>query len=102
MRVIPLAAVPSQTLSVVLDGQAAQIELRQNGASLYFGLRLNGADIVLTRICRIDQLLLVDARYRGFQGDFMFVDLQGDTDPTYAGLGGRYQLVFITAAELQP
>ncbi len=102
MRTIPLAAVPSQTLTVALDGQSAQIALRQNGGALYFSLRLGTTPIVSTRICRNAQLLLIDAQYRGFQGEFMFVDLQGEADPEYSGLGptGRYALVFISAAEL--
>lgn len=97
---IPLAAVPSQTLAVVLDGQAAQIELRQNGGNIYFSLSLDDAPIVSTRICRNEQLLLIDARYRGFRGDFMFKDMQGDLDPVYTGLAGRFVLVFLTESEL--
>jgi hypothetical protein len=102
MRVVPLAAVPSQTLAIVLDGQNAQIALRQNGSFLYFSLSQDDSPIVTTRICRDRQLLLVDARYRGFKGDFLFVDQQGDTDPTFTGLGARYQLVFVSASEIAP
>ena len=100
MRDIPLAAVPTQTAAVVLDGQAAQIQVRQNGPYMYFDLQLGDQPIVTTRICRDRQLLLVDARYRGFKGDFMFLDTQGESDPRYNGLGSRYRLVFLSASEL--
>ncbi len=100
MRIVPLSPVPLQTLDVILDGQAAQIGLRQNGPDMYFDLRLNNEPIVTARICRVDQLLLVDAEYRGFRGQFVFVDLQGTSDPSYLGLGTRWVLVFISVAEL--
>lgn len=99
MQLVPLIAAPSQTLAVVLAGQPAQIALRQNGAHLYFDLRLNGQDIVLTRICRNRQRLLIDAGYRGFVGDFAFVDLHGEDEPFYTGLGARFVLVYLEAGE---
>lgn len=96
---IPLQAVPNQTFSVSLAGQAAQIALRQNGDSLYFDLSVNNSPIVSTKICRDRQRLLIDAKYRGFVGDFAFVDTQGTDDPFYAGLGARWQLYYIKVTE---
>ncbi len=100
MRTVPLAAVPSQTVAVVLDAQPAQIAVRQNGDNLYFDLRVNDQPIVTTRICRNGQLLLLDARYRGFMGEFMFVDLQGNADPYYGGLADRFVLAYLSESEL--
>jgi hypothetical protein len=42
---------------------------------------------------------LLASQYRGFRGEFMFVDQQGDNDPRFAGLGTRYLLVYLNAAE---
>lgn len=99
-----MAAVPSQTMSINLGGQACQLELRTLGldadAALYFTLSVGATPIVKTRICRNVQRLLADAQYQGFQGDLMFIDTQGDTDPTYAGLGARYVLLYLLPAEL--
>lgn len=97
---IPLDPVPTQTLAGVLGGQACEIALRQNGQNIYFDLTVNGEAIVLSRIVRNIQRLLIDARYRRFVGDFLFVDTQGDTQPTYTGLGARYQLYYLEAADL--
>jgi hypothetical protein len=96
---IPLQAVPNQTLAVTLARQPVQLAVRQNGGSLYIDVMHNGLYIVRTRICRNRQRLLLDAGYRGFAGDFMFVDTQGSDDPQYAGLGVRYQLLYIGADE---
>jgi hypothetical protein len=96
---VPLAATPNQTLAVTLSGQPCQIALRQNGANMYFDLRVNNVDIVLTKICRNKQLLLLDAKYKGFRGDFIFNDSQGDTQPFYTGLDSRYFLYYVEPGE---
>lgn len=104
MKAIPLGAVPSQTLSVVLAKQAARITLTTKRGNLYFSLTNSGAPVVTNRICRNEQRLLLDAQYQGFVGDFAFVDTQGDTDPVYLGLGAapaaRYYLLYFEASDL--
>lgn len=96
---IPLQPVPIQTLAVMLARQSCQIALRQNGGNLYFDLQVNGVDIIRTRICRDRQRLLLDAHYRGVVGEFAFVDTQGTDNPQFAGLGSRYQLVYLPVGE---
>lgn len=96
---IPLQAVPNQTLAVTLALQSAQIAIRQNGDALYFDLISNGTSVVRTRICRDRQRLLLDAKYRGFVGDFAFVDTRGNLDPQYFGLGTRFVLYYLGAGE---
>jgi hypothetical protein len=102
MLVIPLAAVPSQTVNVNLrvagttnTRQQARITVRTIGAEMYFSLD----GVALNRIIRDRQRLLVDAGYRGFIGDFAMIYTQGRADPVYSGLGGRYQLVYFDAGE---
>lgn len=102
MILIPVQATSNQTLAVTLASQAMQIALRQNGNNLYFDLLVDGAYIVRTRICRDRQRLLLDAQYKGFLGDFVFVDTQGNDNPTYTGLGGegsRFQFIYLEAGE---
>lgn len=94
-RVVPLAAIPSQTVNVTVGGQVAKITVRTIGAGLFFSLD----GVVTNRICRNRQRLLIDAKYRGFAGDFEFVDTKGAADPAYWGLGDRFQLVYRDAGE---
>jgi len=96
---IPLAAVPLQTLAIVVAAQACQIALRQNGANMYFDLTVNNVTIVLSRIVRNKQLLLLDTQYRGFIGDFVFNDTQGDTQPEFSGLDTRYRLYYVETTD---
>lgn len=97
---IPLSAVASQTFSVNVGGQPAQITLRTMAGSLYFTLQNGTVPIVSTRICRNVQRLLLDAQYQLFVGDFFFEDTQGDTDPQYLGLETRYFLYYLEASDL--
>lgn len=109
---VPLSPVASQTLSINLGGQACQIAVYTLGigadAHLYFDLSVGTIPIVTGRVCRNLQQILADAEYRGFQGDFMFVDnqatagnaLQTGVDPVYTGLGSRFELAYLTAAEM--
>ena len=101
---IPVIAEPSQTMSVNLSQQSCLIALRTLGlaedAHLYFTLTVAGVPVVTNRICRNVQRILEDAGYHGFQGDFMFIDQQGDTDPAYPDLGTRYVLLYLLPAEL--
>ncbi len=99
MQQLQLAPVPTQRLQVTLAGQPCDVEIRSNGDALYLSLWLNNAPVMLTKICRDRQLMLTGSRYHGFAGDLLFIDNQGAADPRWSGLGTRYVLVYITAAE---
>ena len=91
--VIPIDAVPNQTVQVTVAQQNCNITLRQQRTGVYFDLTVGGVPIVVGRIC-LDRVPLVRAAYTGFIGDFAIVDIQGLTDPQYTGLGSRYLLVY--------
>jgi len=99
MQQIPLAAVPAQTLSVVLDGQACSLSVYQRRTGLFFDLLFAGVAVCTTVLCQNLAPLLVQ-QYSGFIGTFTFFDTQGDTAPVYPGLGSRYQLLYIGASDL--
>lgn len=93
MLIVPLKAVPSQTLQINLDGQNARISVRTIGRLLYFSLE----GVAVIRLARDRVRQLIDAQYHGFEGDFAFIDTQGTDDPVYTGLGSRWQLVYYSA-----
>jgi hypothetical protein len=99
MLQIALQPVPSQILSVVLAGQNCQIAVYQKTQGLFVDLNVNGADIS-TAVLAHDVVPLVPTGYLGFSGNLIFTDTQGNSDPTYDGLGGRYQLVYLAASEV--
>lgn len=99
MRTIPLQAVPSQSLSVVLSSQNCQINIYQKTTGVYLDLFMDNAPIVTTKLCR-DRVRLVRQEYLGFIGDLAVVDTQGKSDPSYEGLGSRFALVYLDSGDL--
>ena len=106
MQIIPLQAVPNQTLRVLLDGQATQINLYQKATGLFIDVLVNDVLIAGGVICE-NLNRVIRYLYEGFSGDLAFIDsLTGSdgvgTDPVYTGLGTRYSLAYIEPDELLP
>lgn len=99
MQSIPLQAVPSQVVSVVLAKQNCQIHVFHKSTGLYVDLTVNDRRLISTRLAR-NGVPLVRHKYLGMLGDLMFIDMQGSDDPQYTGLDQRYKLVYIEAYEL--
>ena len=99
MQTIPLNTVPSQTLNITLAGQAVKINVYTLATGLYMDVLLAGTLICSGVIC-LNYNKIIRAPYTGFIGDFMFYDTQGLNDPTYDGLGSRYQLIYLEASDL--
>lgn len=100
MLQVPLIAVASQTLGIVLDGQNCQLSVYQKNTGVYVDVLLDGVAIKTTVLCLNGMRLLEDSQYLGFVGDFVFVDTQGGNDPQYKQFGTRYQLLYLEAADL--
>jgi hypothetical protein len=100
MLQVPLAAVPSQQFGITLDGQNCTISVYQKTTGLYFDMLFNGAPFTSTVRCLNEARLCEDRQYLGFEGDFLFYDAQGDSDPDYTGLAGRFVLIYLEAADL--
>lgn len=99
MQVVPLLPVPSQTLSISLFNQTCQIDLRQLAYGLFMDLYVDNALVIGGVICQ-NLNRIVRSLYLGFQGDFMFLDNQGSSDPQFAGLGTRYSLIYLAPSDL--
>lgn len=101
MQIVPLQALPSQTVSVALNNQACQINVYTLGPTeyphLFMDLLVNDTLIVGGVICQNANPIVRDA-YLGFIGDLAFFDLQGEDDPVYTGLGSRWVLGYIEPA----
>ncbi len=98
-QVVPLRPLPSQTLQAQLGGQACTINVYQQAFGLYVDV-LIGTQPIVQGIIGLNGTLIVRSAYFGFVGDLIFMDTQGITDPVYTGLGTRYQLLYLTAADI--
>lgn len=94
--IVPLTAVPAQTLSIELGGQQCRITVRQKATGLYVDLYVNDALVIGGRIAR-NLAKLVRSAYLGFTGDLAFYDTHGKSDPSYTGLGSRFVLLYSTS-----
>ena len=99
MQTIPLQPVPSQTLAVTLGAQACQINVYQTLYGLFLDLYVAGVLVIGGVLCENDNRIVRSA-YLGFAGDLAFNDTQGSADPAFAGLGARYQLLYLSPADL--
>jgi hypothetical protein len=95
MEMIPLQAVPNQTVTILLSDQYCKINVYQKTTGMYIDLFVNNIAIITTKIIR-DRLPVVLHEYLGFIGDLSFIDTQGKEDPEYTGIGTRYFLLYLT------
>lgn len=94
MRSVPLNPVPSQTLTLLLNNQPIRLNVRTFATGLFMDVLLNNVLIAAAVPCLNNNKIVREA-YSGLIGDFMFTDTQGESDPTYDGLGARYQLIYL-------
>lgn len=91
--VIPLNAVAQQSVQTTLSGQSVQLDIQQRRTGLYMNIWLNGTMIIAGLLCQ-DRTWLVQKSYFGMPGDMIFADQEGEADPEYSGLSGRYVLMY--------
>lgn len=93
IQLIPIISTPAQSFTIQLNSQNCAISLYQKNTGLYFDLAINDTPIIQSMLC-LNLVGLVREAYLGFVGQLAFVDTNGNSDPTYDGLGSRYQLVY--------
>lgn len=99
MLIVPLQAIPNQTVTVTLNDQVTQLNVYQTYNGLFIDVYLENDLIIGGVICE-NQNRIIRSAYLGYSGDLAFVDVNGSTDPVYTGLGTRYFLTYLTEDEL--
>lgn len=99
MLIVPLQALPNQTVRVQLNGQLCQVNAYQKPAGLFMDLLVDNAPMVTGAICERNNRIVRDA-YLGFIGDMAWIDTQGQEDPEYTGVGTRYFLAYLFPDEI--
>lgn len=102
MLIVPIEAIPNQTVTTTLNGQVCQINIYQTVGGLFVDLYVNNGLIIGGVIAETNNLIVRSA-YLGFQGDLAFIDNQsGGDDPYYTGLGTRWSLAYLEPEEINP
>ncbi len=99
MLVVPTQPVPAQTFNILLGGQDVTLNIYARFFGLFMDVTSNGTLVIAGVLCQNLNRIVRDL-YLGFVGDFIWVDNQGSTSPTYQGLGTRYTLIYLEAADL--
>jgi len=99
MQTVPLLPIPNQTLQINLNGQSCTINIQQFYTGLFLTLYVSNQLLLSCVICENLVRIVVDA-YIGFAGDLVFNDTQGTSNPIFTGLGSRFELVYLTPADL--
>lgn len=101
MLIVPIQAVPNQSVQVLLSNQQVLLNIYLRSTNLYMDVYVDSGstEIVVGVICQNINRIVRDL-YFGFLGDFSFFDTQGTDDPIYTGLGARFQLIYIEPSDL--
>lgn len=99
MKTISIEPKKSQSLSITLAGQLCIIRLIQRESFIYMDLTVNGNPIMQGVPCLYGNKM-VGYAYLGFKGDMVFIDNEGQSDPSYEWLGSRYILYYIEESEI--
>lgn len=99
MQIVPIIDAYAQTLNITLGGQSCRIDLKTRATGLYCDLYVNDALVIGGVVCRNLKRIVING-YLGFVGDLMFSDSQGMDDPASPGLGTRFLLFYLEAADL--
>lgn len=114
MLIVPVQAIPAQSLNVTLNGQACLLTLRQNDSvpnfdsALYLSVAWSSATVPsgqLNGILCLNAVRIFRNLYWGFLGDFAFFDtapdpVYGPQAPYYTGLGSRFILAYLETTDL--
>ncbi len=100
MMLVPIQAVASQTVSVILGNQACQFNIYSKLGIVYMDVYVNNNPIILGVQCQVGNRI-VRSSYLGFLGDLVYIDTQGSSDPSYSGLGSRWLLEYLDIDDLE-
>lgn len=100
MLIVPVQALPNQTLQSQLGGQAIILAIYQTTFGLFMDVTNNGVLTIAGVICENGNRIVRDV-YLGLIGDFAWFDTQGTNDPIYIGLGSRYVLIYLEDADIE-
>lgn len=99
MLTITLTAEKEQTINVTLNNQPCIIRLVQRESAIYMDLSLNSIPIIQGVPCWYGNKI-VRYPYLGFVGELVFLDLEGEDDPFWDGLGTRFLLFYFEEVDL--
>ena len=90
---IPLQNTANQDFDTILDGLPVMINLKTTDYGLFADVTYNGVQVAAAALCR-DRIDINRAKWLGMPSPLWFADLQGTSDPQFAGFNSRYLLCY--------
>ena len=101
MEIVPLQALPNQSVLTILNGQQTHLNVYQKRTGLFLDIFV-GNNLILSGVRCVNLTLMVMDAYLGFVGDLTWLDNQGNQNPDFTGLGGRYSLIYLLPSDIPP
>lgn len=101
MQAIPLQAIPSQEVSVSLNGQLCTLDIYQKYTGVYMDIYVDN-ELILGGAQCLNMNRVVISGYLGLVGDLAFFDTQGIEDPNYTQFGTRFILLYLFPDDIAP
>jgi hypothetical protein len=101
MLIVPLQPTPAQQVYVNVLNQACTIRVYQKFYGLFMDLLVNNT-LVIGGVQCLNGARIVQSLYLGFQGDFAWTDVTGNSDPSYSGIATRFFLNYLEPSNLPP
>ena len=98
---IPLQAIPSQELQVILDDQQCTISLYWRTDHLFLDLIVGTEAVAQGMICN-NKASVIPFKSLNFKGSLHFYDMLGETVPNWQGLGDRYVFLYLSESDTVP
>ena len=93
-----MQAIPAQFVKFVVGGQSVEMSIYAKSTGLFVDLTVGGVAF-MQGVLALDCVPLISRDYMGFVGNLLFIDTQGNNDPTYDELSARYRLIYLTSDE---
>ena len=99
MQIVPIIDTASQTLRATLGGQSCTVNVYQKSTGLYCDVYVADVLVIGGVVCENVNRIVRDP-YLGLIGDLLFLDTHGASNPATPGLGSRFVLIYMTAADV--
>lgn len=93
---IPLDAVPNQEKITNIGDQQCRLVVRTIDGNTFITIESEAQGYLCRGVLCVDRSAIIRADYLGFEGDFTFVDTDGEEPPHYTGFQDRWVLLYNT------
>jgi len=96
---IGLSKEKEQTITTILADQPCRMRFVQRESGIYIDLYKNDIPVLMGVPC-LYATKIVRYSYLGFVGDLFFLDIEGEDNPYWDGLGDRFRFYYLEESDV--